>query len=176
LLIIPRQGQKQALDNWLEEGLDSTQVRVVTYATEEREFKTMTTTIVLIFALLEYMIAAVAAIALATLNHIFFTQRKQEFGILNAIGRSRRWLVLRTMKETGSIVSVAWVIGAVLCGAGLLAVQDLVYGPRGLIMDFFDPMPWMLTMSLPFTVILISTCTIAWMLSRLDPVSIVERR
>jgi hypothetical protein len=37
-------------------------------------------------------------------------------------------------------------------------------------------MPWLLTMSLPLTVVLISTGTIAWMLSKLDAVSIVERR
>jgi putative ABC transport system permease protein/lipoprotein-releasing system permease protein len=122
------------------------------------------------------MVAAVAAIALATLNHIFFTQRKEEFGILNAIGRGRRWLVLRTMKETGSLVGVAWVIGAVVCGVGLLAAQNLVYGPRSLTMDIFNPTPWLLTMSLPLTVVLISTGTVAWVLSRLDPVSIVERR
>jgi hypothetical protein len=176
LLIIPRRGQKQALDDWLEHSLDPTRVHVITHAIKEREFKEMMTTTVLILASLEYMIAAVAAIALATLNHIFFTQRKQEFGILNAIGRSRRWLVLRTMKETGGMLSIAWVIGALVCAGGLLAVQNLVYGPRSLSVNFFNPMPWMLSMSLPLTVILISTGTIAWMLSKLDAVSIVERR
>jgi len=176
LLIIPREGQKQALDNWLEESLDPAQVHVVTHAIKEREYKEMMTTILLIFALLEYAIAAVAAIALATLNHIFFTQRKEEFGILNAIGRNCRWLVLRTLKETGGMVGIAWVVGAVVCGIGLLAVQNLVYGPRSLAMDLFNLTPWLLTTSLPLTVILISTGTIAWMLRQLDPVAIVERR
>ena len=176
LLVVPREGQKQVLDNWLEEELDPTQARAITYAIKEREYKELMTTVMLIFALLEYMIAAVAAIALATLNHIFFAQRKQEFGILNAIGRGRRWLVLRTMKETGSMLGIAWVVGAVVCGTGLLAAQNFVYGPRSLTMDLFNPTPWLLTTSLPLTVILISTGTIAWMLSRLDPVSIIERR
>ena len=176
LLIIPREGQKQALDNWLQHSLDPTRTHVITHAIKEREYKEMTTMTVLMFALLEYMIAGVAAIALATLNHIFFTQRKEEFGILNALGRSRRWLVLRTVKETGGMLGIAWVIGAVLCAGGLLAVQNLVYGPRSLNLDFFNPTPWLLTMSLPLTVVLISTGTIGWMLSRLDSVSIVERR
>jgi len=43
----------------------------------------------------------VAAVALAALNCIFFAQRQEEFGILHAIGRSRPWLVFRTVKETG---------------------------------------------------------------------------
>jgi ABC-type antimicrobial peptide transport system permease subunit len=136
----------------------------------------MTTSLVLTFALLECMIAAVAAIALATLNHIFFTKRKEEFGILNAIGRSRRWLVLRTMKETGGVVGAAWAIGAVLCGIGLLGMQSLVYAPRGLTLDFLSLAPWLLTIPVPLAVALASLGTIGWMLSRLDPVAIIERR
>jgi ABC-type antimicrobial peptide transport system permease subunit len=176
LLIIPRDGQKQALDSWLEESVDPTQTRITTYAALEREYEEMTTATVLTFAALECMIAVVAAIALATLNHIFFAQRKEEFGILNAVGRSRPWLVWRTMKETGSIVGVAWIVGAALCGVGLLGMQNLVYGPRGLSLDFFSLAPWLLTMPLPLIVALASVGTIAWMLHKLDPVAVIERR
>ena len=176
LLIIPQNGQKQILDSWLEESIDPAQTRVTTYAMEEREYKEMTTATVLTFAALECMIAAVAAVALATLNHIFFTQRQEEFGILNAVGRSRPWLVWRTMKETGSVVGVAWVVGATLCGVGLLGMQNLVYGPRGLTLDFFSLAPWLLTLPIPLAVALASVGTIAWMLSRLDPVTVIEGR
>ena len=176
LLIIPHEGRKTELDSWLEKSVDSTQTRIITHGIEEREYREMTTSIALTFALLECMIAAVAAIALATLNHIFFTQRREEFGILNAIGRSHRWLVWRTMKETGSMVGIAWAVGAVLCGIGLLGMQSLVYDPRGLTLDFFSLVPWLLTMPLPLAVVAASAGTIAWTLSRLDPVAVIERR
>jgi ABC-type antimicrobial peptide transport system permease subunit len=143
---------------------------------QAREDSEMTASIVLTFALLECMIAVVAAVALATLNHIFFDQRREEFGILNAVGYSRRWLVLRTVKETSSAVGVAWIVGATLCGIGLFGMQCLVYGPRGLTLDFFAPTPWLLTLPIPLAVILASVGTVAWMLSRLDPVAVVERR
>jgi ABC-type antimicrobial peptide transport system permease subunit len=175
-LLIPHEGQKQALDTWLAESVDSAQTRITTHETEELEYREMTTSIVLTFAVLECMIAAVAAIALAVLNHTFFTQRREEFGILNAIGHGRRWLVWRTMKETGSVVGVAWVIGAVLCGIGLLTMQSLVYAPRGLTLDFFSPTPWLLTLPIPLAIVAASAGTIAWALSTLDPVSIIERR
>jgi ABC-type lipoprotein release transport system permease subunit len=176
LLVIPREGQKQALDNWLEASVDSTRTRITTYGAEEREYREMTTSLVLTFALLECMIAAVAAVALTMLNHTFFTQRREEFGVLNAMGRSRPWLVWRTVKEIGSVVGVAWVFGAGLCGIGLLAMQGLVYGPRGLTLDFFSLTPWLLTMPLPLVVIAAGVGTISWALSRLDPVAIIERR
>jgi ABC-type lipoprotein release transport system permease subunit len=176
LLLIPHEGQKQTLDGWLEESVAATQAQVVTYAIEEREYREMTTSIVLAFAALESMIAAVAAIALATLNHIFFTQRSEEFGILNAIGHSRRWLVFRTMKETGSVVGIAWVVGAMLCGIGLLVLQSLVYTPRGLTLDYFSPTPWLLTLPIPIAVLAATSGTVSRMLAKLDPISIIERR
>jgi ABC-type antimicrobial peptide transport system permease subunit len=175
-LLIPHEGQKRALDTWLADSVDSTQTRTTIHHVEARENREMTTSVVLTFAALECMIAAVAAVALATLNHIFFTQRREEFGILNAIGRGRRWLVWRTMKETSSVVGVAWVVGAVLCAIGLLVMQHLVYAPRGLTLDFFSRTPWLLTLPIPLAVVIASAGTIAWVLSRLDPVSIIERR
>ena len=176
LLIIPHAGQKQALDTWLEESILSTRARVITHCMEEREYREMTTSVVLTFTLLECMIAAIAAVALATLNHIFFAQRQEEFGVLNAIGRSRRWLVLRTAKETGGVIGIAWAVGAALCGIGLLGMQSLVYGPRGLTLDLFSITPWLLTTPLPLAVALSSVGTIAWMLRKLDPVTVIETR
>jgi ABC-type lipoprotein release transport system permease subunit len=176
LLVIPRDGQKQALDRWLEESIDSTQTRITIYEILELDYREMTTSVVITFTLLECMIAAVAAVALATLNHVFFAQRREEFGILNAMGRSRRWLVLRTLKETGSVAGLAWVAGAALCGIGLLGMQSLVYAPRGLTLDFFNLIPWLLTTPVPLAVALASVGTIAWALFRLDPVAVIERR
>ena len=122
------------------------------------------------------MIAAVAAVALATLNNIFYTQRKTEFGILNAIGCSRYWLVWRSIKEMGVLVCGAWIIGALLCGMGLFVMQTMFYAPRGLTIDFFSLTPWLLTIPLPLVVLLASSGTVAFTLRRLDPVAVVERR
>jgi hypothetical protein len=64
----------------------------------------------------------------------------------------------------------------VLCGVGLLGMQSLVYAPRGLTLDFFSLAPWLLTTPVPLAVALASVGTIAWMLSKLDPVAVIERR
>ena len=96
--------------------------------------------------------------------------------MLNAIGHSRRWLIGRTLKETGSITGIAWLIGAGLCGVGLLGMQGLLYAPRGLTLDFFNVVPWAFTAPLPLSVILASTLTVGRMLRKLDPVAVIERR
>jgi ABC-type antimicrobial peptide transport system permease subunit len=149
---------------------------VTTYAVEYREHQQNVRSLVLGFAVIGCVTAIVAAIAMATLNYIFLAQRQEEFGILHAVGRSRLWLVLRTMKETGSVITVAWLAGAVICCIGLICFQALVYAPKGLSLNFFNPVPWMLTFPIPLAVIAVGTGTIARTLSRLDPVAVIERR
>jgi hypothetical protein len=85
-------------------------------------------------------------------------------------------LTVRTLRESASVVSVAWLIGAALCMLSVLYAQANVYAPLGLSIDFFNSTPWLFTLPIPMAVVVASTGTIAWMLSRLDPVSIIERR
>jgi hypothetical protein len=43
-------------------------------------------------------------------------------------------------------------------------------------LDFASPAPWVSTIPLPLAIIAVGTMLVVWMLSRLDPVSIIERR
>jgi tellurite resistance protein TehA-like permease len=95
---------------------------------------------------------------------------------LHAVGRSRRWLVLRVVRETASVVAVAWLIGAAVCLVLMIGVQAKVYAPIGVRMDWFNLGPWLFTLPIPLAVIAASAGTIGRMLARLDPVAIIERR
>jgi ABC-type lipoprotein release transport system permease subunit len=176
MLVIPAEGRRAELDVWLEESVASGQTNVTTYSTEQREYQVIMWSMFVLFAAVEGLIAIVAAVALAALNHIFFAQRREEFGILHAIGRSRPWLVLRTVKETGVTVGLAWSIGAVVCIIGLIGFQALIYTPRGLNLDLFALAPWLFTLPIPLMVVLVGTGTIARTLRRLDPVAVIEMR
>jgi hypothetical protein len=176
MLVLATDGRKHELDAWLEESVASGQTDVATYAAAYREHQQEMRGLVQLFAGVESIIALVAAIALAALNYIFFAQRREEFGILHAVGRSRPWLVFRTVKETGSVVGIAWMIGAAVCIVGLIGAQSVVYAPRGLSLDFFNTVPWLFTLPIPLAVIVGGAGTMAWALSKLDPVSIIERR
>lgn len=176
LLVVPVEGRKAELDAWLEESVASTQTLVQTYDAILRELDQVTRGVLLMLTAVESVVAVVAVIALAALNYIYFAQRRDEFGILHAVGHSRPWLVFRTTKETVSVVAAAWLVGAVLCMAGLVYAQAKVYVPAGLRLDLFDMSPWLFTLPIPLAVVSASGGTIAWMLSRFDPVSIIERR
>jgi ABC-type antimicrobial peptide transport system permease subunit len=160
----------------LEEKVDSTRTLVETYDTARRESRQMMQGLLLLVAIVESVIAIVAAVALATLNYIFFSQRQEEFGALHAMGHSRLWLVLRTVRESVSVVAVAWLIGAVVCIVGLSYASANVYVPRGLSVNLYNFAPWLFTLPIPLAVVVASGGTVAWMLGKLDPVAVIERR
>jgi len=176
LLIVPAEGRESELSDYLEHNVASAQTTVRTYSTECREIQNAKRGILLVCAALESIIAVVAALALAILNYIFFTQRREEFGVLHAMGRSRTWLLLRTVGESVSVVGLAWLIGAVVCTAGLILAQVGIYGPQGMSLDLSTLTPWLFTLPVPLAVVSASAGVVVRMLRRLDPVSIIERR
>jgi ABC-type lipoprotein release transport system permease subunit len=176
LFVIPHEEHKEEFDTWLEENAETMGTTVWTYAMASRLLTRASQGLFLVIAVGESIVAAVVAIALAALNTIFFGQRKDEFGVLHALGKGRLWLILRTVRETAAVVGLAWLIGAVICVAGLFLAQANVYAPKGLTMDFLSPVPWLFTLPIPLAVVTASVGIIARMLSRLDPVSIIERR
>ena len=175
-LVVPAEGHKAELDAWLEQNVDSRQIHVTTYTTSYSRIEKKMREPILIFAATEIGIAVIVTLAVAIMNHISFIQRREEFGILNALGRSRLWLVLRTARETGSLVAIAWLISAVIYGASLFYIQATVYAPRGVSLNLFTPIPWLFSFPVPLVAVAASAGVVAWMFSRLDPVSIIERR
>lgn len=176
LLVVPAEGRKDELDAWLEGSIASERTSVQTYATQLSEHREVTLIMFLLCAAVEGAVALVAATALGVLSYIFFAQRREEFGILHAMGHRRLRLVLRTVKETVSTVAMAWLIGAAVCAASLVYMQVGVYTPIGLTLNLLNPVPWLFTLPMPLTVVAVSAGLVAWTLSRLDPVSVIERR
>jgi putative ABC transport system permease protein len=176
MLVLPREGRKSEMDVWLEETVASEQTAVQTFDRMQKEYRIATWIILVLFGIIEGVIAVVAAVALAILSYIFFIQRREEFGVLHAIGHRRRWLVLRTARESASVVAVAWLLGAVLCGIGLICMRVGVFAPKGMTFNILNPAPWAFTLPLPLAVVIVGVGLVARMLRKLDPVAVIERR
>jgi ABC-type lipoprotein release transport system permease subunit len=176
LITVPKAGQKAAMDDWLENELDSGEVQVLTYRQWAASAKEETLSMMLTIALIESGLAVMAAVALAVLNYIFVSQRQPEFGVLHALGYGRWQLIWRTVREAAFTIGTAWGLSALLCLGLLLYMQFGMFTPLGLRLNFFNVTPWLFTLPIPITVLAAVTSTVAWTLSRLDPVAIIERR
>jgi putative ABC transport system permease protein len=176
LIVVPKAGQKDVLDAWLESEIAGERRIVLTYDKQQAWLQEGMAMSLFSLSLMESIIALVAALALAGLNYVFVTQRQAEFGVLNALGLNRLHLVWRVVRESLFTTGAAWLIGLLGCGAILVYLQHGVYGPSGLRLDFFNPTPWFFTLPVPVAVLAVSAGAVAWALSKLDPVAIIERR
>jgi ABC-type antimicrobial peptide transport system permease subunit len=176
LIAIPVHSQKAEMDAWLGEHMHGDQTEVHIHPGMQGNYRLLTWILLGVFGVVEGIVAVVAALALAVLSYTFFVQRRKQFGILHAIGRSRSWLVWRTARATLGTVGVAWLLSATFCGLVLASVQAAVYAPKGLEMNILNPAPWLFTLPLPLAVVAVSSGLVRRMLRKLDPVSIVERR
>jgi ABC-type antimicrobial peptide transport system permease subunit len=176
LIIIPRAGQKAALDDWLDTQAAGENQIVLTHknqqAAQQKEMGSMLFT----FSLMEGVIALVAALALAGLHYLFLEGRESELGTLQALGFRRRQLIRRILGELLFTICAAWLAGMAACLAVLLFLQYGLFGSIGLKLNLFNPAPWLATQPIPAAVLTAGAILTAWMLSRLDPVSIIERR
>jgi hypothetical protein len=176
MLIVPVKGREADLEVWLEETIASPQVKVTTLSTSYRLWQGAVQTVQTTSAISWTILTVVAVLGLAILNTIFVTQRRDEFGTLHAVGHSRTDLIRRTIGEGTSITAAAWLIGAAICIVVMLLAQATLYAPLGTSIDFFNPTPWLFTLPIPLAVVVASAGTIGGMLSRLDPVAVIERR
>ena len=164
------------MEIWLEEAIKSPHVAVETFGTMYRFARKIERDMYLFIAVAQVILAGAAAAALAVLQYIGLTQRRDEFGILHAMGHSRSRLVWRALRESTSVVSAAWITGAAVCVASMLYFQTKVYAPIGLSLNLYNLWPWLFTLPIPVAVVAASVGTVAWTLSRLDPVAVIERR
>jgi ABC-type antimicrobial peptide transport system permease subunit len=127
-------------------------------------------------AVLQSVIAVVTAIALAVLNYIFISGRQAEFGVLHALGHGRWQLVGRVLWEAAFTTGTAWGLSVIIGLIGLLYLRFGLFASLGLTFDLFNITPWLYTLPIPVAVLAVTTGTTARTLSKLDPISIIERR
>jgi ABC-type lipoprotein release transport system permease subunit len=176
VIVVPKTGQKRALDDWLENEIAGTDASVVTYRQQVSRIRNKVSQDMLSMAFLEAVIATVAVIGLTVLNYIFASQRHAEFGVLHALGFSRIRLIGRVLRETAFTTGIAWGLSAIIGLIGMLCLRFGLFAPLGLTFNLFNVAPWLYTVPIPIAVLAVTAGTTARTLSRMDPVSIIERR
>jgi ABC-type antimicrobial peptide transport system permease subunit len=176
MLVLPRDGRKNAMDKWLRGHVASSRTSVQTFDQMQTDIRLGTWVLLAVFAIIESVSAVVAAVAAGLLSYTFFAQRRQEYGVLHAIGHSRSRLAWLTVRESVGAVVVAWLLGMMLCAIGLVYMQTAVFAPKGMTFNVFHPAPWLFTLPLPLAVVIVGAGLVTRMLRRLDPVIIIEGR
>jgi putative ABC transport system permease protein len=167
---------QERLDDAIERTVDKADARVWRYASLVKETQSALANLYLILNLVISIIVFSIAFVCGLLFNIYFTQRLPEIATLAAIGYPRSLLIRRALGETAILCFFGWLLGGALTIGLLEALKYGIFVPRGLLLDPLDPASFVFTVPLPFAITLVAVVTIGLRLTRLDPVSIIERR
>jgi ABC-type lipoprotein release transport system permease subunit len=114
-LVVAREDRDAAVDDFLRSEIQTsrTEVRTLTRLHERIRAEALPALVLLLPATLIVTIAF--SLVIVVVNRIANARRLQEYGILNATGLSKRWLIRRLTMETTTLAAVGWAMGMCLC-------------------------------------------------------------
>lgn len=177
LLVIAHDLESQEkLDRWAIERFKGQRAQLFAYHELEEETNAMFSILYRILDVVIFALVAVITLMMGMLINIYQSQRLVEFGLLQALGYTKRQLLRRTVLETVGVVMLGWVLGMV-CAYGLLHVAKAVLmDPKAFALNPLDPVAYRYTLPIPFAIIGVALVTVWLRFRRFDPVSVVERR
>ena len=173
-IVVAKPGHELAVDDFLLDEIETTQVNVLTHgelmASLARDYqRTM---------LLGLPVALFAAIAITLVvgvaNRMALTQRLSEFGILHAIGHTKKWMTYRLAAETSVMAATGWIAGLLLSRLALYIIEWTLFTPHGHDLTVTWA-PVILIVPIPVVVIVSTLLSAIRTFSRLDAISIIER-
>ncbi|MBS1709709.1 MAG: hypothetical protein JSS65_13435 [Armatimonadetes bacterium] len=168
--------EQAKLDHWAEKRFTGERARVFAFHKLEKDTSEMFRILYKILDVVVGMLVVVITIMMGMLISIFLSQRVQEFGLLQALGYTKKAILQRVMGEMTAVVVGGWVAG-VLCAYLLLnVVRATLMDPKAFMLDPFDRTAYFYTLPVPVAIYTVALATVVARFRRFDPVAVVERR
>lgn len=168
--------QQPVFDKWLIKHFKGDRARVFTYQQLEEQADTMFSILYQILNVIIGTLVVVITLMMGMLMNIYLSQRVQEFGLLQALGYSRKTLLKRVVMETTAVVIGGWTVGLVVAYSLLNVVKGALMDPNAFALNPLDPAAYYYTIPIPIAIFLVATFTIVFRFKKFDPVGVVERR
>jgi ABC-type lipoprotein release transport system permease subunit len=177
LLVFAENRQQQGeLDRWVHERFSGEPARVLAYHLMNQETDRTFAILYQILNVVIGVLVVVITLMMGMLISIYLSQRVTEFGLLQALGYTRKQLLARCLAETGTVLVIGWVLG-IAAAFGMLRIIDAVLmHPRAFAIDPLDPQAYLYTLPVPAAIFIVASITVASRFRKYDPVNILERR
>lgn len=176
LVFAGNRADQEKLDRWAERAFKGERVQLYAYHLLEKDTREMFNTLYKILDLVIGILVLVITVMMAMLMNIYQSQRLVEFGLLQAIGYTRRQLLSRMFRETLWVMLGGWLLGVLGAYGMLSAIKAIVMDPNAYSLDVLDQGAYLYTIPVPVAVLLAGTTTVFLRFRKFDPVAIVERR
>lgn len=169
-------GDQDRLDRWADRAFKGERAQVFAYFKLEKDTNEMFTILYKILNVVIGMLVLVITLMMGMLINIYQSQRLVEFGLLQALGYTKRHLLGRVLRETLSVVLFGWLLGVGAAFLLLNITKAILMDPKAFALDTLDPTAFIYTIPVPIAILIVATLTVVTRFRRFDPVSIVERR
>lgn len=178
LLVFARGGteNQEKLDRWVTDNLKGESVEVFAYHMLEKSTREMFSILYKILNVIIGTLVLVLAFLMGMLMNIYQSQRLVEFGLLQAIGYTRKRLLRRTLAESVIVIIVGWLVGVGLSSLLLRLVDRILMYPNAFALNVTDKAALLYTAIIPVAILFAAVMTVLARFRKFDPVAVVERR
>lgn len=156
--------------------LDTNKWQTFTYTEMDKQLQDEMSTIDLIMLMIVIMIVFCLSIAVSALIFTIYSNRYDEFAILNAMGYKKRTIRVQIISEIVILAVSSWVLGYSLSLVGMLIVNKTIYQDLGQQMPLFTLQGVYYSILLPLLSIVCAVLPVSGKLSKTDLIGIIERR
>lgn len=167
---------QRKLDAWALKRFKGQRAQLFAYSELEENTDEMFSILYKILNVVIGTLVLVITVMMAMLINIYQSQRIQEFGLLQALGYTKRRLLRRVIKETLWVVLGGWLVGLAVAFGLLNVTKVVLMDPSAFAIATFDPLALLYTVPIPIAIFVVATMTVAGRFRRFDPVGVVERR
>lgn len=176
IVFAKNEADQKKLDVWAEEAFRGQQGRVYAWHILVKETNEMFDILYSILNVVIFTLVSVITLMMGMLMNIYFSQRIQEFGLLQALGYTKKKMLSRVLLETVMVVIGGWILGTLVSFALLSAVKARLMDPNAFALDVFDAAAYRYTIPVPIAILMVAAATVIAKFRKFDPVGIVERR
>jgi len=167
---------QDTLDRWAEKRFKGRHAQVFAYHMLDKETNQGFSTLYRILDVVIATLVLVITLMMGMLINIYQSQRLVEFGLLQAIGHTRKWLIGRVISESALFVVSGWLLGVLIASGFLVLVKQALMDPNAWALNTFDTRAMLYTLPAPLSIFGVAVLTVFWRFRRFDPVGVVERR
>jgi len=168
--------EQDKLDHWAVKRFKGQRPLVFAYFEIEKNTREMFATLYMILNVVIAALALVITFMMGMLMNIYQSQRLVEFGLLQAIGYTKKQLLRRVLAESVTVIFVGWVLGLALTYGLLRLASAVLMEPKAYALDVFDRQAYAYTIPIPLAILVVAIATVVLRFRRFDPVGVVERR
>lgn len=176
LVFAKNQGDQPKLDKWTVDHFKGRRAIIYSYAKVKRDSDNMFNTLFKILNVVIGTLVVIITVMMGMLINIYQSQRLVEFGLLQAIGYTKRQILSRVLMETLLVILGGWILGLGFAVVMLRVTEMVLMEPKAFSLEIFDPKAYKYTIPLPLSILAVAAGTVLLRFRKFDPVSVVERR